>query len=437
MHIKRCSTVPLILASLIVSCANNLETENPMSLSESPVNAAWIKYRDTLQQQREAILQNPFSQHPMLRAQGLYFLQSMETVAFNLYMAPRHQYPALYVQSVFMPFELSWGLPNPDFVNHNGFIDGAHTYRVYGKRKGNYWTTLQVFKGFWGDDVEGTLAHVDFDELPVTADGSFEIFLGPNPPADTQGKFWVQLDPKLHNNMLALREVYYDWERDVPLDLHIEILDRASDAPIYFDEQEMAARIDRAHKFAAYTYEFATGQLNHLATDDQAEGGTRPRNQFVMDTSAGQHGGNPLAAYVPMIYDLGPDDALIIEMPVAEARYWGFQLGSVWSQTTDYSYHHSSINGAQARLDADGRFRAVISLQDPGVPNWLDPAGVPIGIALLRWYKSSAALIPTVKKVKFTELLRHLPPDTPTLSARQRSASLERRRVASLRRYGQ
>src|SRR3546814_3501739 len=37
--------------------------------------------------------------------------------------------------------------------------------------------------------------------------------------------------------------------------------------------------------------------------------------------------------------------------------------------------NHSSLNDAQARVDKDGLFRAVISAQDPGVPNWLDTAG--------------------------------------------------------------
>jgi hypothetical protein len=401
--------------------------------SDSPAQLAWMRYRAVLQEQREALLQNQFCKHPVLRAQGLYFLQSMEVSAFNLYVAPRQLYPALYVHPLFMPFELSWGLPNPDFLNHNGFIDGTHTYRVYGNRKGSYWSTLQVFKGFWGDSIQGTLSHVDFDELPATADGSFEIFLGPNPPDRPDGRYWIKLDSGLHNIMLALRETFYDWQKNVPIDLHIEILDRDEAAPIDFDEAALAARIDKAAAFATYAIQFAIGQLKHIAGDSE----TRPRNQFVLDTSAGQHGGNPLAAYLPMLYDIQADDALLIEMPTLPARYWGFQLGSVWSQTTDYSYHQSSLNGAQARIDQDGHVRAVLALRDPGVPNWLDPAGIPIGIALLRWYKASGVLVPKVTRVKLTDVRRHLPADTPVVSPQRRRVELDSRRLASLRRYGQ
>jgi hypothetical protein len=400
------------------------------AVAESAAVTAWQRFRDTLQSQRDELLRHEYSRHPLLRAQGLYFLQTLETSAFNMYIAPRQQYPALYVQSMFMPFELTWGMQNPDFLNHNGFIDGAHTYRIHGNGKGSYWATLQVFRGFWGDELQGTLAHVDFDDVASGPNGEFEIFLGPNPPADTQRETWIRLDPEAHNIMLAVRETFYDWQRDVPMDFHIETLDRDPAAPMYFDETELAARIDRAHKFANYSWKFASGQFKPA---DAAN----VRNEFTVDPYASTHGGNPLASYVQMLYDIGPDDALIIEMSVLEARYWGFQIGSVWGQTTDYSYHQSSISGAQAHIDADGRFRAVVSLQDPAVPNWLDPVGIPIGVVLLRWYKSTGVLVPTVTPVKVADVRNHLPVSTPEVTTEQRRRELEVRRVTSLRRYGQ
>jgi hypothetical protein len=399
----------------------------------SPAQAAWLEYRDMLAAQREALLASAFGQHPLLRAQGLYFLQSQEASAFNIYVAPRPQFPALYVQSFFMPFELSWGMPNPDFLNHNGFIDGAHTYRIWGNCKGGYWSTIQVFRGFWGDDVQGTVANIDFDEIPVSAEGDFEIFLGPNPPVETGGKYWVSLEPEARNMMLAMRETFYDWSRDTPMEIHIECLDRDPGVALYFDEDELARRVARARKWAEFNFNFSFGQAQAAAQGE--------RNVFTggpgSDANSKQAGGNPLGAWIRMVYDIQPGEALIIEGPVAEARYWGVQLGSVWSQTTDFSYHQSSLNGAQMQVDADGRYRAVLALQDPGVPNWLDPAGVPIGVALLRYYKFEAAPIPEVKKVKLADLRAHLPKETPLVTPQQRSLVIEARRRASLRRYGQ
>jgi hypothetical protein len=407
--------------------------------ADSPAHAAWLRYRSTLAEQHERFLNSEFAKDPALRAQGLYFLQSQEAVAFNLYIAPRQHYPVLYTQSIFMPLELSWGMPNPDFLNHNGFIDGAHSYRVYGNMRGIRWATLQVMRGFWGDEVQGNLANIDFDDLPVKADGSFEIFLGPNPPSKPDGKYWVRLDPTIHNSMLALREVAYDWTREGPMEVHIECLDRGPGAPIYFDEQALANRIDKARKWTAANFEYAMRGAQPFQQGAHTLKGVERRdaNRFYSNETGRKEGGNPLGYWLSMHYDIGPGDALIIDMPVIQARYWGFQLGSVWSQTTDYSYHHSSINNAQARIDSDGRFRAVLSLKDPGVPNWLDPAGLARGTALLRFYKSEGYVTPAVTKVRLAEVRRYLPRDTAVVSAGQRQLALDARRLASLRRYGQ
>jgi hypothetical protein len=332
-----------------------------------------------------------------------------------------------------MPFEISWGFPNPDFLYHSGFIDGAHAYRIYGNKRGNFWSTLQVMQGMWGDEAQGTLANVDFDEIPSTPNGDFEIFLGPELPEKSDGKYWVKLDPKYHNIYMTLREVFYDWKRDQPMTVHIEALDRDADAPIDYDDRELAARIEKARK---YVVSNVTYVLSHFKTSGV---GDKPleRNKFIGVEDTVKMGGNPLACYGTLLYDIQPDEALIIESPPSSARYWGIQLGSVWSQTADYSYHKSSINGAQARFDADGQFRAVLAERDPGVPNWLDPVGAGTGFAGFRWYKGAGCVSPKITKVKLAEVRRFVPKDTPIITPEQRRDELEIRRVTSLRRYGQ
>jgi len=43
------------------------------------------------------------------------------------------------------------------------------------------------------------------------------------------------------------------------------------------------------------------------------------------------------------------------------------------------------VNLRQAGLEPGDPFRVVIAHTDPGVPNWLDTAGHPIGAAFVRW----------------------------------------------------
>ncbi|MCK9542793.1 MAG: DUF1214 domain-containing protein [Novosphingobium sp.] len=449
----RTALLAAALAGLGQPLAANAQAASAHAAAADPVDAAWARYHATMKQQYDRINSSEFSKDPQIRTQGVYFLQGLQATGFNMYVAPRQQYPALYIHQVFMPFELSWGLPNPDFLYHWTFLDGKKTYRIHGNRKGSRWTTLQVQRGFWGDKIAGTLANVDFDDLPVKEDGSFEIFLGPNPPADTRGQYWVKLEPSSDNVVLNMRETFVDWSKDVPMTVRIETLDRDPDATLNLTPAQLAARIDKLTAWILYNVNFSIGYLNRGLGEDGPGGfwgitdttnippavanDKARRNRFsVYEGPPGTHGGNPLACYPFAVYDIKPDEALIIEMPIVEARYWGFQLGDIWASTTDYSYHQSSLNAAQARVDKDGVFRAVLSLGDPGVPNWLDPAGIPVGTAQARWYKSEKCVVPTAKLVKLADVRKHLPGDTPVVTPAQRKSAIDVRRAASLNRYG-
>ena len=59
-------------------------------------------------------------------------------------------------------------------------------------------------------------------------------------------------------------------------------------------------------------------------------------------------------------FDLTPDQALIITLPVTDAPYLGFQLGSLWYISLDYINHQTSLNGTQAQADPDGKIRIVV-----------------------------------------------------------------------------
>jgi len=402
-----------------------MSEQAPTTMAEA--QALWDR---TIAQARGELLAHRHAADPQLLAQGHYFLGNLQTVAFNMYVAPRQQYPAFYTQSFFMPFELSWGTQNPDFLNHNAFIDGSRTYRIWGNARGTYWTTIQAMAGFWGDEKMAMLGHIDFDDIPIAANGDFEIFMGPNPPADTGGKTWLRLDPEARNVMLAVREVYMDWEQTRMLDLHIETLDRDPQAPMWFGEAELARRYAKAAKFVEFAWRFSSGQMNPSKERP-------PVNSFVMPSGATEIGGNPVAAYIGMDYRISPDEALIIEMTPIEARYWGFQTSSVWGQTNDYSYHQSSLNAEQVRTDADGKVRLVLALSDPGVPNWLDPVGIGTGSVLLRWYKAKGTATPETRLVPLADLRQHLPKDTPAVGPAERGEQLKARARASLRRFKQ
>src|SRR3546814_20654130 len=87
----------------------------------------------------------------------------------------------------------------------------------------------------------------------------------------------------------------------------------------------------------------------------------------------------------------------------------------------------SSLNDAQARVDKDGLFRAVISAQDPGVPNWLDTAGNASGAVQGRWLDCSDKPIPDTRVVKVKDIRKYLPADTHRDNAEHCEASIPER----------
>ena len=134
-------------------------------------------------------------------------------------------------------------------------------------------------------------------------------------------------------------------------------------------------------------------------------------------------------------FRLADDEALLVEVTPPAARYWSLHLGNYWMESLDFANYQSSLNGHQAVIDSDGVFRAVISARDPGIPNWLDPAGHTEGTMVYRWNQADQAPIPATRVVPFESVRGLLPADTPEVTPDQREASIERRRVHVRRRY--
>jgi hypothetical protein len=141
-------------------------------------------------------------------------------------------------------------------------------------------------------------------------------------------------------------------------------------------------------------------------------------------------------AYFECIFDLQPGEALILETELPEKRhYWNVQVADgLWNQV-ELVYRQSSLNGLQAAIDTDGKFRAVLSPEDPGIHNWLDTGGNLFGSLVGRWYRCSSHPTPTVTKVRLKDLEQHLPRSTPRITPDQRASQLRTRRIgAQLRR---
>jgi len=112
-------------------------------------------------------------------------------------------------------------------------------------------------------------------------------------------------------------------------------------------------------------------------------------------------------------FELTPEQALVITLPVTDAPYLGFQLGSLWYISLDYINHQTSLNGTQVQADPDGKIRIVVADRNPGVTNWVETDGHRKGFLQFRWQRVSRQLTevdgPTVELIDTDEVGGKLP----------------------------
>jgi hypothetical protein len=332
---------------------------------------------------------------------------------------------------VFMPlwnYAFNQGGPDPDYVYSTVEIDPAGTYRISGYRGTSRFVeiTQQAFDIMSpammsaGKTVNRTL---DLDDLTLGDDGYFGVLVSAERPPDHRGDWW-QLDPGAVR--MLMRRCSCDWTGEVDARVAIERLD---DDGSDMTPEEIARRFSELKDWIEGTIEFDMRLVRYYREHHGVN--TFLRSQWIDDK-----GGLPRQAYYDGIHEIDDTEALIIETEIPETcRYWQALVADDRFCTVDWVNRQSSLNDAQAHIDRDGRFRAVISRLDPGVPNWLDKADLPWGVIQMRWNLASKYPDPTIRKVPFSEVRAHLPEETPIVTAAERREQLRlRREGAQLRR---
>jgi len=393
--------------------------------------AAWNHYQERIEAIRATIFAQPWAERDDARASAMSFFLEVQAAAFNLVIAPKRNYPEFLLHTVYEPLVYTHSLPAADFIYRMAFLDGQREYRIWGKRKNSLGLDIQGISKLFGMPGARRLGNWNLDDFEIAPDGTFEIAVGATPRPGN----WVPLDPDSVDNLFMLREFFLDWETETAVDLHIEIADGKPAGPVVHTEEEYVRRLDSAAAFI----EFIVMEWSLKLT--QRTLASVGHNSFwdgLFNTNANPGAANnPTAIYPGAIYLIEPGEALIIECDIPQARYWNVQLGNAWWQAMDFVHHQSSLNSTQAVVDDDGKFRAVISLEDPAVPNWLNPLGACFGVVLFRFYHFDRAVMPSVAhKVPLEEIRRYLPPGTAVVTAGERAETLRRRRNAAKRRFG-
>jgi len=304
--------------------------------------------------------------------------------------------------------------PNPDTLYLHAPLRGDLTYRISGDRgtcNSLVFSTQQGFSGLVDTMEEVRDVHTfDVKNMQIGPNGEFELILSQQRPAGYTGN-WVPIGPK--TDTLMVRYVSQDWARERDPHLAIECLDKLP-RKRRLTPEEIIERIRKMALFPARMDRVFFGMQNDL----KKRVGVNAFDVYVQRGVEFQY-------YWPAVFEFSPGEALIIETELpAQRHYWNFQLNDPYFNALEYVYRLSSTNGHFARISSDGKFRAVLALRDPGVPNWLDTAGYKQGTIYGRWYDCDSCPTPTLKRVKFAELRDHLPADTPVVTPEERAREL-------------
>jgi hypothetical protein len=302
---------------------------------------------------------------------------------------------------------------------------------------------------------------LDSSQLQVDSDGTFEILLAPERPAGHRGNFISSLKivgrphpddpdapPERFASYISGRQLFYDWEREDAIHLSIAQIGALGSHPPAYDSRAAGAELRRCGELVQSQMHF----WNAFWTIPMGVHGPRPggiagvefpRNGFntINAASGATGGGMSTNLYAGGVYELGPDEALIVENRIPfPPQYVGFQVGNLWGESMDFANRLGSSNGHQAQADADGVIRWVVAHRDPGVANWIDTSGHPVGFLTPRWAYSETPAAEewpsvTAQKVHFGDILEHLPEGTPVVSAESRREQIRIRQEHVQKRY--
>jgi hypothetical protein len=279
------------------------------------------------------------------------------------------------------------GLDNPDTLYFGCRVQPNRDYLVTGTRGTTTDLSFQLLGGeYTAAFVPASQAAFDDRELEIAKDGSFE---------------W-QVRPA-NSGQLVIREVYGDWSQRRGT-VTIQRQDTAGTAPPALTRagiekryvtagKQLVNRVKTWLKFPQWFY------LN-IPVNTMVPPRLTPGGLATQYSSVGH-------------FELRPDQALVITLPVTDAPYLGFQLGSMWYISLDYINHQTSLNASQAQADPDGKIRIVVADQNPGVTNWVETLEHRRGFLQFRWQRLSRQLTeadgPTVELVDFDTVPAVLP----------------------------
>ena len=386
---------------------------------EALLQKSWEDFCDGLKAAGSVLVRDQAPKGPVDRAAAFRLLSRNIALALAFELEnddPR--FPEL--MHYFDPIRKQGG-DNTDALYVGAPINGSDTYRIRGHRgSAAFFAVTVVERGDtpWGGGVAGTLfGH----ELAVDENGEFELFLSPEP----QPGNWICTTPETFR--VTVRQFFLDWEGEGPMRARIDRLTGDS-VPTTLTPEKVSEGLGRAARWVEESIGYWADRIDLWKEQPNSFLSYRQLDKNPIDATPG---GEPLISY----WQLPKDEALIVRVVPPKADYWAVEFGNYWWETMDYRYRLASTNAHHAQRETDGELILVVSHDDPGVPNWLDPSGHTEGYITFRWVGADAYPVPQCQQVARAQLFDSLPTTVSRISPAERQEQLASRRRGVARRF--
>lgn len=283
-------------------------------------------------------------------------------------------------------------MDNPDFRYWVADIRDDGRYRITGSVGDAAYVSITAYSSSGTLDASAG-SRLDSDSLTLDSTGSFSVVLSGEDPAD--GSDWMAL-PDGASSV---------WMRHFHRDVRNDELGRCSIEPIG-DVAPPPTIVPK--RFTRHLARLGRGIESFPAVWEAAAERDRRQPNAVRhwtEMAGGAAFTEPDIHYLRGSWQLGSDEALVIEGDPVPCRYWNAILYSRFLNTLDHRCRNVSCTDGTVDL-VDGRYRLIVAGRDPGGPgNWLDTEGREFGIFALRFLQpESEVQLPDVRVMPLSEI---------------------------------